>query len=235
MGPRQRIKQRSLIDIWRTRHSLRGSNSNSLETHSQNTGLKMAPSSISARSQSPLNAPRGPAARRKAGARADRDGDLKMDVGVKGRGRIGKPLPAAGSSDLTSRISRSQGRAGILSGTARGAILRQAASGGVSAREERSSVSRGGLVELKVTGWEKSKASSDADGGVSSLIKWLEKKASHRLGSRTRDVKVKKVCSANLSPISAILYTCSPQHPVRLRLQPISERRPRFEPLAGVS
>jgi len=62
-------------------------------------------------------------------------------------------------------------------------------------REGRSTGSRGGLVELSITGWEKSKASGAEDGGVSALIKWLEKKASHRLGSRTRDVKVKKVCS----------------------------------------
>ena len=61
-------------------------------------------------------------------------------------------------------------------------------------KEARGSAPRGGLVELKVTGWEKSKASSNADGGVSSLIKWLEKKASNRLGSRARQVKIKKVC-----------------------------------------
>lgn len=61
-------------------------------------------------------------------------------------------------------------------------------------KEARSGAPKGGLVELKVTGWEKSKASSDQDGGVSSLIKWMEKKASHRLGSKTRDVKIKKVC-----------------------------------------
>jgi nuclear RNA export factor len=127
--------------------------------------------------------------------RSDRDGDLAMGTAVRGRGRIGKSTtPASSSRDLTSRISRGDGKSSLLSGTARSAILRQAASGDVSMKESRSTAPRGGLVELKITGWEKSKASSDADGGVSSLIKWLEKKASHRLGSRTRDVKVKKVC-----------------------------------------
>ena len=153
---------------------------------------------MAARTQSPRNAPRGPAANRRgglSGARPDRDGDLKMDIAIKGRGRIGKSTPPPSASrDLTSRVSRGGAKASILSGNARGAILRQAASGDVSMRESRSTAPRGGLIELKVTGWEKSKASSDADGGVSSLIKWMEKKASTRLGSRARPVKIKKVC-----------------------------------------
>lgn len=60
-------------------------------------------------------------------------------------------------------------------------------------KESRAPVSRG-LQELKVTGWNKSKASGNPDGGVSSLVSWLEKKASNRLGSRVRTVKIKKVC-----------------------------------------
>ncbi|KAK5172261.1 nuclear mRNA export, poly(A)+RNA binding protein [Saxophila tyrrhenica] len=154
----------------------------------------MPASTMAARSQSPRDAPRGPAAsRRRGGARSDRDGDLKMDIAVKGRGRIGKSSSAPSSSrDPASRTSRGEARGGMLSGTARRAILRQAAAGDVSMREPKPTNSRGGLVELSITGWEKSKASGNADGGVSSLIGWLEKKASHRLGSRTRDVKVKK-------------------------------------------
>ena len=118
-----------------------------------------------------------------------------MGISVKGRGRVGKSTPTTPAGrDLTSRISRGGAKTDVLSNSARGAILRQAASGSVSTKEARSSVPRGGLVDLKVTGWDKSKASSDADGGVSSLIKWMEKKASNRLGSRARQVKVKKVC-----------------------------------------
>ena len=149
---------------------------------------------MTSRGQSHRGVPRGPAASRRGG-RADRDGDLTMDVAIKGRGRIGKATPPPSNSrDLTSRVSRGGARGSLLSGNARSAILRQAASGDVSMKETRTSAPRGGLVELKVTGWEKSKASSDADGGVSSLIKWMEKKASNRLGSRARQVKIKKVC-----------------------------------------
>ena len=75
-------------------------------------------------------------------------------------------------------------------------------------KELKTNTPRAGLVDLKITGWEKSKASSDADGGVSSLIKWMEKKASHRLGSRTREVYIKKVCYR---------HATSPPHPVRSR------------------
>lgn len=133
---------------------------------------------------------------RRGGARATREADVTMNFAVKDRGRVGKSTtPTPASRDLISRISRDGTAKGtVLSGTARSAILRQAASSDVSMKEARLNAPRSGLVELKVTGWEKSKASSNADGGTSSLVKWLEKKASNRLGSRARQVKVKKVC-----------------------------------------
>ena len=148
-------------------------------------------------------APRGPAATRRNRDRAktDRDGDLKMDIGVKGRasrGGISKSTPQpSNKGDLMSRTStRSGGRGALASGSARGAILRRAAAAGdISMNDTRAPQSgRGGLAEIKVTGWSKSKASDSADGGASALITWIEKKASNRLGSRARSVKVKKVC-----------------------------------------
>ena len=145
-----------------------------------------------ARGNGGRHAPRGAATRRRGG-RADRDGDLMMDVATKGRGRIGKSsAPASPSLRPTNPVSKSS-RGGILSSTAQRAILRQAAAGEVSTKQQRHGPPRGALVELKITGWEKSKASHDKDGGVSSLIRWLEKKASMRLGSGRRDVKIKKV------------------------------------------
>ena len=47
-----------------------------------------------------------------------------------------------------------------------------------------------GLVSLTITGWKASKAANNADGGFKSLIQWLEKKASMRLGRR--DTRIKK-------------------------------------------
>ena len=116
-----------------------------------------------------------------------------MDVAVKGRARVGKssPAPSIGGRDSAARPARG----GILSATAQRAILRQAGAGDVSMREPRGAPPHSrGNVELKVTGWTKSKASTNPDGGQSSLISWLEKKASSKLGSRVRSVKIKKVC-----------------------------------------
>lgn len=136
------------------------------------------------------NAPRGPAAMRRDKLRKDRDGDLAMDVTVKGRGggRVGKSAGSA-KGDLVSRTQKG----GILSSSAQRAILKSAGAGDVAMKEGRVPHSRG-LVELRVSNWTKSKASTNPDGGLSSLISWLEKKASTRLSSRARNVKIKKVC-----------------------------------------
>jgi len=139
--------------------------------------------------------PRGPAAQRRA-ARADRDGDVSMSVPIKGQSRVGKSTAPTGGprKELMAR----PGKGGILSTTAQREILRQAGASNSAMKDVRRAGLRGGLVELKVTGWQKSKASDAADGGVSSLIKWLEKKASTRLGSRARSVKIRKVrCRQN--------------------------------------
>jgi nuclear RNA export factor len=120
----------------------------------------------------------------------DRDGDIAMGVSIKGRAGITKAPPTGPRKDLTARASKG----GILSATAQREILRKAGRGDVSMKEARlNAPARGGLVELKVSGWSKSKASSNADGGVSSLTKWLEKKASTKLGSSRRDAKIHKM------------------------------------------
>ncbi|KAK5736124.1 nuclear mRNA export, poly(A)+RNA binding protein [Elasticomyces elasticus] len=138
-----------------------------------------------ARQNAPRAAPRGPAASRR---KADRDGDLAMGLPIKGRAAVGKAPPTGPRKD-----NGRPARGGILGANAQREILRQASSTReVTMKEERANGLRGGLVELKVTGWNKSKASSDADGGVASLIKWLEKKSSIRLGSRARNVKIRK-------------------------------------------
>lgn len=150
-----------------------------------------------ARQNGPRAAGRGSAAKR-AGARADKDGDISMGTSVKGRGGISKSTAPSGSKkELTGKGAKG----GILSATAQREILRKAGAGDVSMKESRvSGGTRGGLVELKVTGWQRSKVSGTSDGGVSNLIQWLEKKASSRLGSRGRSVKIRKVrCRQNFA------------------------------------
>ena len=137
------------------------------------------------------NASRGPAATRRDRTKADRDGDLAMDGPIKGRGgRVGK---SSGSANPRKDLTAGKGKGGILSAANQRAILKHAGAGDVAMKGPKNAPSRG-LAELKVTGWNKSKASTNPDGGVSSLITWLEKKASNRLSSRVRTVKIKKVC-----------------------------------------
>lgn len=136
------------------------------------------------------NASRGPAATRRDRTKADRDGDLAMDGPIKARGgRVGK---SSGSANARKDLTAGKGKGGILSAANQRAILKHAGAGDVATKGPKTAPSRG-LAELKVTGWNKSKASTNPDGGVSSLVTWLEKKASNRLSSRVRTVKIKKV------------------------------------------
>lgn len=138
-------------------------------------------------------ASRGGISKRRGGLREDRDGDLVMDAAVRGRGnRIGKAPRAASSAPAAAPKGP---RGGMRqSTTAKQAIMRHLGAGDVNMRNTRvATAARGALVELKITGWEKSRASQDNDRGVSALISWLERKATTRLSSRARAVTIKKV------------------------------------------
>ncbi|KAI4831921.1 hypothetical protein E4T45_10214, partial [Aureobasidium sp. EXF-8846] len=125
------------------------------------------------------NARGGAVAKRKA--RTDRDGDLAMDP-------IGRARPGGGVN------KGGKGGPPKMRGAktaARGAgFEKQLAShvGGAST-STRTRPSRG-LEELRVTGHKSSKAASNSDGGLNSLIVWIEKRASLKA---KRPVKVKKV------------------------------------------
>ncbi|GAB7363824.1 hypothetical protein MBLNU230_g4390t1 [Neophaeotheca triangularis] len=140
--------------------------------------------------RAPVGAPTGPSGKRRGGMggkmRADRDGDVKMDAGVRGGAGVKKSgvVKGAGRQPGSTRAPRLA--AHLAGSAAQREALKEAATQGTPVGE------RKGLVELKVTGWSKSKASDSQDGGVSSLVKWLEKKASTKLGSRARSVKIKK-------------------------------------------
>lgn len=132
----------------------------------------------------------GAGARRER-TKADRDGDLSMDGPVKGRGgRVGK---SSGSGNSRKDLTAGKPKGGILSAASQRAILQHAGAGDVQMKGSRASAPSRGLTELKITNWTKNKASSSDDGGLSSLKSWLEKKASNRLSSRARTVKIKKV------------------------------------------
>lgn len=65
-------------------------------------------------------------------------------------------------------------------------IHRAAAKGDVRMKGDTAGRPSGGLEEFKVTGWEKSTASHDQDGGVESLKRWLQSKVARKLGSASR-------------------------------------------------
>ncbi|KAK4498697.1 hypothetical protein PRZ48_009207 [Zasmidium cellare] len=105
---------------------------------------------------------------------ADRDGDVKMGV-ENNRAGVGKtkrppkgPKGALNSTDMQRKIHRA------------------AAGGDVRMKGDAPGKSSGGLEEFKVTGWEKSTASHDSDGGVEALKRWLQSKVSRKLGSASR-------------------------------------------------
>ncbi|KAF2716757.1 hypothetical protein K431DRAFT_289153 [Polychaeton citri CBS 116435] len=128
---------------------------------------------------------RAPASRRRA--RNDRDGDVTMGGSVKGAAGIKKKTPTATRADGKPRRGGN-----ILSSTAQREILRKAGAGDKPMRDQTAAPRGKGLVELRISNWQKSKAADNKDGGVSSLVAWIQDKASRKLGSQRRTVKVKK-------------------------------------------
>lgn len=130
--------------------------------------------------------------RNKAGGpvRVDRDGDLVMDAiaaGDKrrsGKGRLEGPASSRGAG---------RGRGGPSRGANFGAVkTQQAIARGLETRQANILESRitTGSTTLQIDGLSSSKAASNPDGGVESLLAFLERKAS----GPNRNVKIKKVC-----------------------------------------
>jgi len=141
---------------------------------------------------------RGGIQKRRGGApaRIDKDGDLVMDAGAAGdkrragRGRIegGAPSKPLGSGRTNSGPSRG-GNQGLL--RAQQAIMRGMESKQANISESR--ITSGGTT-LRIEGLSSSKAASNPDGGLESLLGFLERKASGLDAKSNRPVKIKKVC-----------------------------------------
>ncbi|KAL3481226.1 hypothetical protein BJX99DRAFT_219376 [Aspergillus californicus] len=108
---------------------------------------------------------RGGIRKKSAPTRVDRDGDLAMGAGAgavrgqKTRGGSDRP-PPSGPRGFDKAIGAIQK---ALSSSSPQANIRQGARGA-------------GLEHVKITGWKESKAASNRDGGVESLVTFLEKK-----------------------------------------------------------
>ncbi|KAI9372801.1 hypothetical protein BJX61DRAFT_505754 [Aspergillus egyptiacus] len=111
---------------------------------------------------------RGGIRKRGAPAKVDRDGDLAMGAGT---GAIRGQKSRGGSE----RATPSGPRAQTLDRTI-GAIQKALSSGASSQANIRQAGRGAGLEQVIVTGWKQSKAASNRDGGVESLVTFLEKK-----------------------------------------------------------
>jgi nuclear RNA export factor len=126
---------------------------------------------------------RGGHNRRRRGAKVDVDGDLVMGgITRTDNNRISKTKirnPGSRDSTPTHHTSASAPRRGTFtSANIQREILRHAASKTQSARVTRSTTTShgSGLVDVTIGGWKNSLASSNDDGGVSSLVAFLEKR-----------------------------------------------------------
>lgn len=183
-------------------------------------------------------------------ARVDKDGDLVMDqAGITGRAsgrgrgaaiRGSARTQKSGTSDsLGARTSRPT-RTGIDPSAIQKAVLRGMGSSEKSPRGQRSSLrnvrGRGSTRpigeawdQITVQGFKQSKAAANPGGGISELIAFLERKATHPDAPET--VKIKKVCltlhSARQQRNQHSKLSGPPSFQAKL-----SERRPRFHATA---
>ncbi|PWY82824.1 hypothetical protein BO70DRAFT_335796 [Aspergillus heteromorphus CBS 117.55] len=128
---------------------------------------------------------RGGIRKRGAATRVDREGDMVMEGGSAARSRGGKR--ARGESGRSNTSNRSQ-----AANKAMDAIQRA-----ISSNDSQANIRQGGrgsgLEQAIVRGWKQSKAASNPDGGLESLIAFLEKKLSpsdSKAGTRARITKV---------------------------------------------
>ena len=167
---------------------------------------------------------RGGIRKRGAALRTDRDGDLDMDGGSSGRGRggrgrgrgdrgqndSGRGTPTSNHSQP--RDSRRHGgdkdktldaiQKAIYSSQSSQANIRQPRGRIEELTRDTGSRDRNGLEQISVRGWKQSKAASNADGGIESLIAFMEKKGTPpdpNVAANLR-VRITKVCA---TPISA--------------------------------
>ncbi|KAH8815064.1 hypothetical protein F5884DRAFT_770939 [Xylogone sp. PMI_703] len=144
--------------------------------------------------------------RRGGSVRVDRDGDLVMDAAAaSNRNKTtltrhdGRPSPARGGS------MTGQGRGGLGSQRSQQAILR-----GLNTRQANvleTHISRPTSTTIRVDGLRSSKAASNADGGLESLLAFLERKASGLDAKSNRTVKIKKSHMEG----DSVIITVSPQ------------------------
>lgn len=125
--------------------------------------------------------------RKRGPTRIDRDGDMDMDAAGGGRNRGGKRGRGGdpGRSTAAGRTPAMDVIQKALSDntTSSQATIRQGGKGGGSS-----------LEQVSVRGWKQSKAASNRDGGLESLVTFLEKKLNAPDSKASSRARITKVC-----------------------------------------
>ncbi|KAE8147627.1 mRNA export factor mex67 [Aspergillus avenaceus] len=157
--------------------------------------------------KAPRNRPgtsdRGGIRKKAAAKRVDRDGDLAMDAGSaqgrgkKARGNTGRPVATTSRAPTRGRALDAIQKA-ITSNSDTQANIRQSRGGG--------------LEQVSVQGWKQSKAASNRDGGLESLITFLEKKLN------SSDTKASSRARITKSRVEgdALIVSIRPEHVERM-------------------
>ncbi|KAH8431760.1 nuclear mRNA export, poly(A)+RNA binding protein [Aspergillus melleus] len=136
---------------------------------------------------------RGGIRKRGAATKVDRDGDLSMDAGsARNRGK---------------KARTETGRSGAAGGgrpRALDAIQKAITSNSDSQANIRQGGRAASLEQVIVRGWKQSKAASNRDGGLESLLTFLEKKLNTSDSKSGQRARITKVCA---TPELAILPT----------------------------
>jgi len=174
------------------------------------------------------NGGRGGIQKRRAGSapvRVDKDGDLVMDPAAAGaageKRRSGKGrIEGTPSKPLDSRRTNSGPNRGGSLGMqrAQAAILKGIGAQQANLLESRTTTSN---TTLKVAGLKLSKAAGNADGGLESLLAFLERKAKAHDKNPNREIKITKVC---LPPSRGVSRSCAPS-PSHCSCQPPTSSR----------
>lgn len=143
---------------------------------------------------------RGGIQKRRAGnapgpVRVDKDGDLVMDASStdekrSGRGQIGgsRSAKGPGSGRVPTGPARGGGNAGMQ--RTQRSVMRGMGTKQVNVHDTRNHPK---MATLEIKGLGSSKAASNPDGGIESLLSFLERKASGHDNTSNRAVKIKKV------------------------------------------
>lgn len=182
--------------------------------------------------------------------RVDKDGDLDMDFNGVGRGRgrgrgadhrRSTPNPHTNEHGNPFRDSR---RTKVdLSAVQKGVfrVMGKATKGPRASSRLVSNPGQiaggmdkpaaGGLDQILIRGLRQSKAATNADGGLESLLSWVERKAS---GPNGESVRVKKVCLTSHIAGSQYRRSFALSGPLSFHAK-LSERRPRYPSHAASS